>query len=83
MTKAADWPDRPVEDLVAELGQCREQARLLADSLLDLRSRGEGEGADDAARRERRITLQEQTRSITEAYAEALRRHLEGRAVRS
>jgi len=84
MTKAADWPDQPVEDLIAALGRCREQMRLLESALADLRAHPAkvGEPAGEDPRREHRISVQEQTRQLTAAYAEALRRHLDGRAVR-
>jgi len=91
MTKAAAWPDQAIADLRRELDQCVQQVALLGKAVSDLRERaaewpGHAAGAGSAAapdapaeRIAHRVAVQEQTRDITSAYAEALRRHIEGR----
>ena len=78
MAKAASWPDTAEGDLRRELRQCLDQVELLEKAVAGLR-RTLDEAPPNPERVTRRVGIQEQMRELTAAYAEALRRHLEGR----
>ena len=77
MERAAAWPETPEADLVRDLQQCVAQIALLEKGVAALRARVAEAPGDEALAH--RASIQDQMREMTAAYAEVLRRHLEGR----
>ena len=77
--RASAWSETPDIDLDRDLAQCGAQVGLLDKAVTDLRSRLESSSGPDAERISHRLAIQEQTRDLTAAYAEALRRTLDQR----
>lgn len=86
MSRAAAWPETSDADLAQDLAHCLDQVQLLEKGIERLRARladssGDGpeRGATNASDETltHRLSIQEQMRDLTAAYAEALRRHRE------
>ena len=93
MERAAAWPGTAEADLVRDLQQCEAQIALLEKGVEALRTRlkdapdseagaatSETMAPEAAEAIAHRASIQDQMRELTAAYAEVLRRHLEGRA---
>jgi hypothetical protein len=81
MERAAAWPETPETNLARELAQCEAQVALLERGVEALRARvAEAPAGPQAEALERRLSIQDQMRELTAAYAEVLRRHLASRA---
>ena len=79
MTRAATWVETSEADLLQELDRCLAQVALLEKAVSGLRRELDEVSPEAAGRIERRLSIQDQTRELTAAYAVVLRRHLEGR----
>lgn len=82
MDRASSWAEVSRDDLTRDLKRCLEQVSLLENGVERLRERLDARTDEDSAREmhSRRLSVQEQMRDLTAAYAEALRRHLDGLA---
>lgn len=80
MERAAAWPETPEAELARDLAQCEAQVALLEKGIESLRARGAGAPPGEAEGLARRISIQDQMRELTAAYAEVLRRHLQERS---
>ena len=79
MERAAAWPETSEAELARDLAQCEAQVALLEKGVEALRARAAGAAPGDAEALAHRISVQDQMRELTAAYAEVLRRHLAGR----
>jgi hypothetical protein len=79
MERAAAWPETSEADLVRDLSQCDAQVALLEKGIETLRARADAAPPGEAEALARRLSIQDQMRELTAAYAEVLRRHLSGR----
>ena len=75
--RAGAWPDTPEVDLRRDLAQCEAQTALLEKGIDALRARLESGPATESEVLAHRVSVQEQMRDLTAAYAEVLRRHVE------
>lgn len=70
--------DSAPEDVAVELALSRERVRLIEKGIAALGERLGAAPAGDAERISHRISVQEQMRDLTAAYAEVLERHISG-----
>ena len=75
--RCAAWPDAAQDELWRDLEQCRDQTALLEKGIADLKRRLADASREESERLIHRISVQEQMRDLTAAYAEVLKRHLD------
>lgn len=79
MERTAAWPETSEPDLTRDLQQCEAQMALLDKGVESLRARQKDVPPDQADALAHRLSIQEQMRELTGAYAHVLRNHLAGR----
>ena len=76
--RCAAWPETAAEMLLSDLHRTLEQADLLDKGIRVLRDQIDADPSANAERLRHRMAVQEQMRDLTRAYAEVLKRHIEG-----